>query len=87
VDLTRPGLTTNLAYLTPRSQVAVSGSLVSVFPPSWPSVFSNSHLPGDPGIYQACHEIKAIMAFSFLLWILRSSIPSVVFCTCLTIPV
>jgi hypothetical protein len=41
--------------------------------------FKNSSLPGSDGTNQGCGEIKAIMAFSFLLWLLRSSFSSRVY--------
>jgi hypothetical protein len=28
----------------------------------------------DPGVIQGCHDIKAIIAFSFLTWIIRNTL-------------
>ena len=39
--------------------------------------FQNSYsILVNPGVTQFCHEIKAIMAFSFLTWILRNTLAS-----------
>jgi len=55
-------------WLSSGSYAAWTDNQLSILDPSESSC--SFGLFGDPGIYQACHEIKAIMAFSFLLWIL-----------------
>ena len=37
------------------------------------SIFYSYAILADSGASHACHEIKAIMAFSFLTWILRNT--------------
>ena len=67
--------------LTRMSQVA-PGSLVSVTLCAWP-FFDSCFIVGV--IAETCGEIKAIMAFSFLTWILRSSFPFDRLCVRLTV--
>ena len=63
-----------LSMLSPTSQVAILEFLVSFT--FWTLPLFDSHLIlGVPGAVQGCQEIKAIMAFSFLLWIMRTSFP------------
>lgn len=38
------------------------------------SFFDTYAILADPRATQGCHEIKAIMAFSFLTWILRNTL-------------
>lgn len=77
-----PGRMAKLQTCSPGSQPAASVSLlVSEFLSTWPwlSIFNlNLSLPDLDGAAQGCGEIKAIMAFSFLLWILRNYFSSCV---------
>jgi hypothetical protein len=67
--------------LPPRSQAA-PGSLVSVTLCAWP-LFDSCSIVGV--LAETCGEIKAIMAFSFLSWILRSSFHFERLCVHLTV--
>jgi hypothetical protein len=78
-----PGRMVKSLMLPPTSQVAISGSLVSVILFTTP-LFDSYPIVGIPGVVQGCEEIKAIMAFSFLLWILCSSFSFECLCMTLT---
>jgi hypothetical protein len=57
------------------SQVAVLGSSVGVPLLHSALFFLDSYaILADPGVIQGCHDIKAIIAFSFLTWIIRNTL-------------
>ena len=80
----RHGLMVKSLLLSPKSQVAISGSLVSVIFCTRPP-FNSYSIVAVAGAVQGCEEIKAITAFSFLLWILCSYFSFERLCVSLTV--
>ena len=79
-----PGRMVKSLMFSPRSQVAISGSWVSVILFTTP-LFDSYPIVGDPSAVQGCHEIKVIVAFSFIAGILRSSFSFECLCMPLTV--
>ena len=68
-----PGRMVKLSLHSRASQVAILGFSVSVTLFTLCSFFDTYAILADSNATQGCHEIKAIMAFSFLIWILRNN--------------
>ena len=69
-----PGRMVKLRLHSRASQIAILGFSVGVTLLSSTPFFDTYAILADPRATQGCHEIKAIMAFSFLTWILRNTL-------------